>query len=307
MSKKPLIFIYLAILTLVLSFSVSAVQVCQSYDDFTSGSLDTNKWIELPGSNINNNLTDEHLVQNGVYHTAQLTEADKGTLLKLLNNFSVGDILEYDVNYVNGSGNRESSVKIDNNTYSIIGFWNSIEDAGVGNDLGLYHVKINFTEEGLNDEITLPNGTITFTRPDGVLPSPGLNHTFGVITRTGNNGLIYMDYDNFVICIERDTTELENRVSILEGLINSINTLIDEILLRLDNHEQRIETLENQNNLNTSSGYFKYLSYSERKNIVCGYASDNHLANYTDLEVNCLVKYRNTSRGEVSSCRCKAV
>ena len=254
---------------------VSAVQVCQTYDNFSSGVLDNSKFTELPGSDLNNDLTDEHLVQNGVYHTAQLTEADKRTLLLLLKNFSVGDMLEYDVNYVNGSGNRESSVKIDDSVYSILAFWNSIEDAGVGNDFGLYHVKINFTEQGLTDEITLPNGTLVFTRPDGILPSLGLNHTFGVITRTGSNGIVNMDYDNFVICTEQEQNQdIEQRLTDLENRVNN-----------LENHVSVLESL-----VNRIKRYFNFMPLNIKKDILCDALENSNQTHIEEFGLTCDLK-----------------
>jgi len=254
---------------------VSAVQVCQTYDDFSSNVLDTSKFAEMPGSNINNDLTDEHLVQNNVYHTSQLTEADKGTLLLLLKNFSIGNILEYDVNYISGSGNRESSVKIDDSVYSIFGFWNTIEDAGVGNDFGLYHVKINFTEQGLTDEITLPNGTLVFTRPDGILPSPGLNHTFGVITRTGNNGLVEMNYDNFVICTEQEkNSDVEQRLTDLENRVNEL--------------ENRVDILESL--INRIKRYFNFMPLSIKKDVLCDALENSNQTHIEEFSLTCDLK-----------------
>ena len=80
----------------------------------------------------------------------------------------------------------------------------------------------------------------------------------------------------------------------------------------LNTYETRIVNLENNNQtpfiVNGSlPNYFKYLNSGDRKTIVCGYAQDNHLINVTDLGWNCIVTYRQTSRGETSSCRCKAI
>jgi hypothetical protein len=213
----------------------SAEQVCEVYDDFSNGSLDLTKWEEVSPT------IDEHFVQNQVYHTAQLTASDKVILLKMKDKlFSVGDTLEYDVNYVNGEGNRQTRIQLNDDVrYSLFGFWNTIEDAGVSNDLGNYHVKITFLENEVLNEITLPNGTITHTRPDGHLPSSGIEHSFGIVTRTGHNGIVHMNYDNFIICseklldendLEQRIAELENRVQELENKTSALETLVDKIV-----------------------------------------------------------------------------
>lgn len=207
---------------------VNAIQVCSTYENFSSESLDLNKW------EIGSNSIDEAFIENQVYHTAQLNPADKEITLKLNHTFNVGDILEYDVNYASGDGNRISQGVIDNSEYSLFGFWNSIGDGGVGNDFGVYHVKINFTEQGVSNKITLPNGTITFTRPDGNLPSVGLTHIYSVKTRTGHNGIVEMNYDNFVVCSESSSEQIlelkpgKNNGELKKGLSNGTLRVFDK-------------------------------------------------------------------------------
>ena len=109
----------------------------------------------------------------------------------------------------------------------------------------------------------------------------------------------------------------DNRISLLESWQQSVNntlqtiqTTLASILTTLTGHTSRLTNLENQQPLiqnGTIPNYFKYLSSSDRKNIVCGYGKDSHLTNVTDLGLNCLITYRNTSRGESASCRCKQV
>ncbi len=167
---------------------------CQTYDDFSTA-LNNSKWNEsgdLEERGVNETL--------GVYHTAQLNGDDKMSMLKISRTFAPNETIEYDVNYVSGTGNRRHTVDLDGfNDWSLFGFWNASE-VGVSNDLGLYHVKIVFSDQGAMDLITLPNGTITSTQPDGNLSSPALTHTFGLVTDTGENGTVEMNYDNVKIC-----------------------------------------------------------------------------------------------------------
>jgi len=233
-------FIIMSFFILSLINVVNAAQVCQTYDDFSSGVLDTSKWEETSVT------IDEHFVDVDTYHTAQLVPADKQIILEVQNTFFPGDIIEYDVDYISGSGNRIHRAVIDNLGYSLFGFWNSVSDGGVGNDFGLYHVKITFTEEGLSNEITLPNGSIVHTRPDGNLPSSGLSHTFSLETRTGHNGIVHIDYDNVIVCLEEPelpeptleervvelelrVQELENRTTIIESFISQIVEFIESL------------------------------------------------------------------------------
>ena len=189
------------------------------YDNFDSGSLDNDLWIEESASNINPNLTEEHEVRNGEYHTAQLTPEDKGTALILKNKlFSPGDFIDYDVNYISGEGNRISTISVDSNSVytSLFGFWNTLSDGGVGNDFGKYHVNLNFLEDSILPEITTPNGEIKTTLTNIPYPVSGIeNHRFGVVTRTGHNGTTHLDYDNFYI---NGIPEPSTGIIILSGL-----------------------------------------------------------------------------------------
>lgn len=230
MKKHRLLII--GLMVIFMSSFISAVQVCEDYDNFSNGSLDLNKWEEISPT------ISEHLVQNGVYHTAQITSSDRRVSLNVKNRqFSSGDIIEYDVNYISGNGNRISRAYLDNGNVhrTLVGYWNAI--AGVGNDLGLYHIKVNFTNNGADIEITRPDESIGTL----ILVSPGTNHTYGFTTRTGGNGIVHMDYDNVVVCSEQEDPEppqidLEQRVFELEqrfeGMENK-TTLIEGSLIEL--------------------------------------------------------------------------
>ena len=113
---------------------------------------------------------------------------------------------------------------------------------------------------------------------------------------------------------------IENKISALETWRNSVITTIanftatiNGLISKTNNQEGRIKKLESQkiivaNSTNSSfADYFKYLSSSDRKNIVCGYAEDNHLTSFIDLSWNCTLTYKNTSRGETASCKCRKV
>lgn len=86
---------------------------------------------------------------------------------------------------------------------------------------------------------------------------------------------------------------------------------IDTLTNKTNNQESRISRLENQT-LQTPNitilNYFKYLSSSDRKNIVCGYTEDNHLEHIEDLGWSCDITYRQSRNGkETSSCKCKKI
>ncbi len=170
---------------------------CGVYDDFSSGTLDSNKWEEVIATDMGTGMVDEHYVENGVYHTAQVNIADRGTGLVVKNVvFRPGDTIEYDVNYIFGYGNRISTMILNGNAYrwAFFGYWNGI--AG-NNDYGTHHIKLTFLSEGVYGELTRPNGDKHTHLWDEY---PAEEYTFGIVTRTGHNGTVHMDYDNVEIC-----------------------------------------------------------------------------------------------------------
>lgn len=168
------------------------------YDDFSVNILDTKKWQEIPGSDLNNLFVDEHFVDysKNVYHTAQLNPADRGVTIQITNHtFVSGEVLEYDINYLSGSGNRISVIDLDSKTkhIGVIGYWNKIEPGG--NDFGLYHVIVEFGNNEANITITKPDDSISKMR----FGSIGNAHSIGIGTRTGHDGVVSINYDNFKI------------------------------------------------------------------------------------------------------------
>lgn len=164
------------------------------YDNFNQEVLDVLKWVESTSSMFH----DEHFVSKieTAYHTAQLNEADKETVLLFKDlQFSSGDKVKYDLNYSSGSGNRIHIIDLDNNYRWLgqLGYWNGIEPGG--NDFGVYHILVEFDSLGANVTITRPDGTSLIRRLD----SPNEQHTLGFGTRTGHNGLVHIDYDDVYI------------------------------------------------------------------------------------------------------------
>lgn len=89
------------------------------------------------------------------------------------------------------------------------------------------------------------------------------------------------------------------------GIGNAIMNIFD----KLDNQDTRIKALENQAPSTTNGtlpNYFKYLSSSDRKAMVCGYGQDNHLNSINDLGWSCTITYKvnQYTKKETSTCRC---
>ncbi|MFH1916846.1 MAG: NosD domain-containing protein [Nanoarchaeota archaeon] len=167
---------------------------CYLYDDFSGDVLD-DRWRELDSG------MDEHYLDNVSenYHTAQLSPSDREIALELERYlFEPGDWAEFDLLYQSGDGNRICVVDIDESTrwFGLVGYWNEVEQGG--NDFGLYHFNVSFTDYGADVYVTRPDNSTWFIQQ--YPQSPGLNHTFGFATRTGHNGVVHMDYDNVQIC-----------------------------------------------------------------------------------------------------------
>jgi hypothetical protein len=178
---------------------------CEIYDKFTYPILNNSKWIEVIATDMGTGMLDEYYIENGIYHTAQVNIGDGGTGLVVKDYaFQHGDTIEYDVEYTSGEGNRISTVMLNGDAYSstLIGYWNEIHAEG-SNEYGVHHVKLTFLGfEGVKVEIDRPNGDYNtwmqiYSRYNVY---PAEEYTFGIVTRTGHNGLVHIDYDKIVIC-----------------------------------------------------------------------------------------------------------
>ena len=255
-------YIIFMVLTIFLMRLVSATQSCEVYDDFTSQTLNTDKWEELIGRSGGGDWIDEHSVDatNQNYHTAQLSQADKGVELKALHTFQAGETLEFDLIYNYGSGNHWGCAFWDETSswqdgLSCIGYWNGINS--YNGEYGTYHFKISYTDKGADREITLPDGSSIGTWFYSNIEAP---YTFSVVSRTGHNGLLHFDYDNFKICREiEDVCDInhldlcldENSCNNVSGYWydNICNADPNELEKRIIVLEERIEELENRTSL----------------------------------------------------------
>ena len=206
---KPryLLFIFSFFLISILLNVVSAYE-CVLYDDFSEDELNITRWEEIPGSDMNNLFVNEHYLdkRENEYHTAQLTQEDRGVTLKLLNkDFKSQDIIKFDLYYKSGEGNRISYIDIDGETkwWGLIGYWNEVQQGG--NEFGKYKVEVKFRRNDIRIIVKNPNGEII--KIQGFPLPPGNKHTFGFGTRTGYNGLVHMDYDNVRICHPSNNTK----------------------------------------------------------------------------------------------------
>ncbi len=123
---------------------------------------------------------------------------------------------------------------------------------------------------------------------------------------------------NFPLSFESNISSLESWKLTIEAWKLTITTALSSLWTAINGHATRIATLENKtfenktliiNNTyiinNTLPNYFKYLSSSDRKKLVCGLAEEKHLSSLIDLGWNCTITYRQSRTGERADCRCK--
>ena len=106
-------------------------------------------------------------------------------------------------------------------------------------------------------------------------------------------------------------TAMDSWKTALTSTLSNITTAINGLTTKTNTQETRIKALENKtclcNQTAAAQNYLKYLSSSDRKKMVCGYAEEKHMNNLVDLGWNCTVTYRQTSRGERATCRCEEI
>ncbi len=174
------------------------------YDDFSSGSLNLNKWSESTNFQVNL-FTDEHFVNatEGAYHIKQNIQQDTETNLVPNRQFVAGDLFSYDLIYLGGSGNHFSQPLINGNYPPTqiepclasggcgpVGYWNGVPDLDA--QIGVYHVTYEFSQSQVKMTTIRPdNLTIINTFTGNSAP-----FTLTINTHTGHNGLMHFDIDN---------------------------------------------------------------------------------------------------------------
>ena len=104
--------------------------------------------------------------------------------------------------------------------------------------------------------------------------------------------------------------EIQDWRILIDNTIKSMAASITNLVSKTDNQEIRISNLENkpvQNNTSGFTNYFKYLSSTDRKAMVCGYGQDNNLTHISDLDWNCDIAYKTTRGKTTSTCKCKEI
>ena len=227
--KKKLILIFSVIF--MFSSIVSAVQVCETYDDFSSGVLDASKW-EIRQDTEGQPLMDEYgvLLEEGnyVFHTGQNTGGDKRVYLVPKYKFGVGDRLEYDVSINSGA----------NVNLLIGGSCSRCAFGVISSSIGSHHVAVIFNQNQISVEV---DANFLGDAPIG---STERVHDLYVGAMFGN----HVDFDNFIICSEQEEPPVEDnfeeRISELENKIIELEERIEELEAENDELKERTSLLE---------------------------------------------------------------
>ena len=314
---------------------VFAILDCQVYDDFSQPVLNQSRWwvnADPQRQNVMDGGIDKNLQ---TFYTQQNTTEDRRVYLVPKIQFTIGDQLSYDVNVINKSGHYGNLVLISQDDFPINNVFSRLGVVGYNNgpqpfdELGISHIKLVFLEKSLSIIRISPSGK-NYSQE---ISLPTINGSYRLLVGSfsNNNGTpVHIDYDNFVLCNERELTTIEKRIDNLDQRVSSLEsniTLLQSWKQILENHIEglmvsvgeafgfiedqnaRIINLENkspQNNTNSFPNYFKYLSSSERKAMVCGYGQENNLTTMNDLGFNCIITYKTNqyTKKVTSSCKC---
>ena len=203
--------------------TISATLSCETYDDFSSGSLDTSKW-EVRQDVEGQPFMDEYLVDTILqnFHTQQNILGDRRIYLVPKYTFTTGEVFEYDFNVVSKEGNYMQMDLLTGDQYIRLGIMGYINGIQGYDELGVSHIKIEFQENNLHFERTTPSN-ITLT-DDLILTNSNGNYEFYIGSLSGHNGKTHIDFDNFVICSEEQGPTLEEKVEILEQRIEELES-----------------------------------------------------------------------------------
>lgn len=196
------------------------------YDDFSSGSLNNQLWSEAqdPEGQQFMGIHFVNLTSNN-YEVENIGTQDQRIVLNLDNHtFVAGEKLEFDLNYISGSGNRAMVFFINgapgDRLVATIGCsgpcsggsigTNGGAFLGTGNMLGTYHIKFEFKTNGINFTAIKPDTTIhNELIPIGTWNYAGNLYSSASPWNVGfevwSNGAIHSTYDNFIIYSNNST------------------------------------------------------------------------------------------------------
>ena len=169
------------------------------YDDFSSETLDLNKW-EVRQDVEGQPFMDEYWVDTNLqnFHMQQNTIGDRRNYLFPKRTFTTGDKITYETDLISKEGHYGQMTIVTGDQYYRLGLRG--HDAGFENELGLSKVEIEFQENNLAIKRESPSGAILIDN----LPLSISNGTYELYigAYSGHNGKVHMDFDNFYISKE---------------------------------------------------------------------------------------------------------
>lgn len=223
----------LIILAISLISFASAVQICQVYDDFSSGTLDTSKW-EIRQDVEGQPFMDEYQVDSGLedFHTQQNTIGDRRVYLVPKHTFTTGDVIEYDFNVISKEGNYMQMDLLTGDQYIRLGIMGYLSGVQGYDELGISHIKIEFQENNLHLIRTSPSGVVlTDNLP---LTKTNGNYELYIGSVSGHNGKAHIDYDNFQTCTNQDVP-IVPEFKLITGMISILGAFGVFFIVRKNN------------------------------------------------------------------------
>ena len=201
-NKNILIFLIIFFINFI-----SAVQICEVYDDFSSGVLDNSKW-EIRQDPQGQPFTDEYGIieedGNFIFHIQQNEIGDRRTYLVPKYHLKLGESWKYTFNIVHKEGNYGMAVQLKGGEFNgfpliMIGYVNGQINL---DEFGWHHTIINFSGNRF-DTLTesVSNQFYSTTWP---AQNESGDYEIYIGAFSGHNGRMHIDFDNFKICKEYD-------------------------------------------------------------------------------------------------------
>jgi len=222
-----LIGLFIISISMISAFNPS----CSIYDDFSSGTLNTDKWEirqDVEGQPFMNENWTDPILNN--FHTQQNSIADRRSYLFQKKKFTTGDILRYDSDVLSGQGTYANMVLLTGDQYIRIGMRGP---AAGFDELGVAYMELEFQENNLHITRETPSQVILIDNL--ALSNPNGTYEFYIGAFSGSNGMVHMDFDNFEFCTTIPLINFSNPTTnsgnYSQNFIESIITFSDEVNL----------------------------------------------------------------------------
>ena len=166
------------------------------YDDFSSPTLDTQKWDIRQDVEGQPHMDEYHIdTTNQNFHLQQNSIGDRRTFLVPNREFKTNDRLEYDVDIISHEGNYGNLILLTGDQYIRTmgeGYVNGVQGY---DELGVGHITLDFLENFLRITRETPSGSVT--NENIPLSNPNGTYELYIGGLSGHNGRCHIDLDNF--------------------------------------------------------------------------------------------------------------